>query len=194
MTENYPLHWPANRSRTLRDLRQNSSFKVPSFGRVRDELMRELSLLGAKNIVLSTNVPVRLDGLPYSGMRQPEDTGVAVYFTHGKRQMAFACDRWHKVEDNLRAVQRTIEALRGIERWGSGDMLEAAFTGFQALPAPAAGRDWSSVLGCPKDSPLDIIENHYRDLVKKHHPDAGGSAEKMAELNAAIAQARKDRS
>jgi curved DNA-binding protein CbpA len=33
-----------------------------------------------------------------------------------------------------------------------------------------------------------LIEQRYRDLAKKLHPDAGGSAEAMAELN----EARKE--
>src|SRR5262245_54177038 len=60
--------------------------------------------------------------------------GSAVYFTHKGRQMCFACDRWDKMEDNLHAVSKTIEALRGIERWGTGEMVQQAFTGFVALP------------------------------------------------------------
>jgi len=50
--------------------------------------------------------------------------------------MCLACDRWDKVQDNIYAIAMTIEPLRGIERWGSGSMVEQAFTGFFALPAP----------------------------------------------------------
>lgn len=48
--------------------------------------------------------------------------------------MCFACEKWQDVYGNIYAIGKTIEALRGIERWGTGDMVEQAFTGFVALP------------------------------------------------------------
>lgn len=187
MTEAYPLCWPAHRPRTR--FPERSAFKTPAFIVV-NQLLRELGLLGAKHVVLSTNIPLRQDGLPYGRYAVPTDKGVAVYFEYGGEPMCFACDRWDRIEDNVRAVQRTIEALRGIERWGSGDMLKAAFTGFQALPAPEQQRPWWEVLEVPRDAALTEIEGHYRRLGRIHHPDNGGSTEKMAELNRAMAEAR----
>src|SRR5262245_50062489 len=112
MTEAYPLQWPSGKPRTRNP--QRSRFDV-SFTSARNGLLREIRLLGGALPVLSTNIPLRRDGLLYAGQRQPEDRGAAVYFTHKGRQMCFACDRWDKVEDNLHAVSKTIEALRGIE-------------------------------------------------------------------------------
>ena len=60
--------------------------------------------------------------------------------------MCFACDKWRDVYDNIYAIGKTIEALRGIERWGTGDMVEQAFTGFVALPSPKS--PWE-ILGVP---------------------------------------------
>lgn len=191
MTQAYPLHWPAHRARTR--YQERSKFKSPTFTTVVGELMHELTLLGAADVVLSTNIPLRQDGMPYGRFTIPQDKGVAVYFKYRRKPMCFACDRWDRVEDNIRAVQRTIEALRGIDRWGSGDMLEAAFTGFQALPAPA-GKEWWQVLEVTKDTSLEDAEMHFKLLARRHHPDNGGSSEKMAELNAAIAQARREKS
>lgn len=84
---------------------------------------------------------MRQDGFPYPKQALPADKGVAIYFTLNSRQMCFACDRWDKVQDNIYAIAMTIEALRGIERWGSGSMVEQAFTGFVALPAPKSPHD-----------------------------------------------------
>lgn len=191
MTEAYPLQWPAHRPRTRYP--ERSKFKAPTFTVVCRELFAELDRLGARNSVLSTNIPLRNDGMPYGRYSVPSDKGIAVYFEHKKKQMCFACDRWDAIEDNVRAVQRTIEALRGIERWGSGDMLEAAFTGFQALPAPSSAvKDWWQVLFVRRGAPLTEIEKAYRDMARLAHPDNGGSDEQMAELNAAIAAARKE--
>lgn len=42
--------------------------------------------------------------------------GVAVYFTLKGQQFCFACDHWDEIKDNMQAIHKTIEALRGIER------------------------------------------------------------------------------
>ncbi len=109
--------------------------------------------------------------------------------------MCFACDRWAKIEENIQAIRHTINALRGIARWGSGDMLEAAFTGFQALPSPTStDRSWWDVLECRADSLLETVQLNYRRLARDHHPDNGGSTARMSEINAAWNEAKKARS
>lgn len=190
MTEAYPLHWPENKPRTK--YREDSRFKVGSFAVVRDKLFAELQRLGAQYVVLSTNIELRQDGLPYANRRNPTDPGVAVYFQYKKKSMCFSCDRWNKIEDNMQAVHHTIEALRGIARWGTGDMMEAAFSGFVALEGPRT-KQWWEVLNADKDWTLEHIESSYRSLAREAHPDNGGSNERMIELNAAIAQARKEK-
>src|SRR5262249_39877743 len=105
-----------------------------------------------------------------------------------KRQLCFACDRWHAVEDNVWAISKTINAMRGILRWGTGEMMDAAFSGFVAI-APPAPFDWRSELG-PVQT-LAEAESAYRAKAKLRHPDSpGGSHESMARLNQAIARAR----
>lgn len=192
-TEAYPLQWPHGRKRTDHWQREKAKFDV-SFARARDNIVVEVKLLAGGRwgpdpmTVISSNVELRRNGLPLANQRQPEDCGVAVYFLYKKRQMSFACDRWIKVEHNMQAIAKTIEALRGIARWGTGDMLEAAFTGFLALPAPGAAREWWEVLGVPRNSTCDDISAAYRRLASLHHPDRGGSAAVMAEVNAAREQ------
>lgn len=189
MTEAYPLQWPAGKPRT--SYAKRSAFKVATFGRARDELFAELRRLNARHIVLSTNVALRQDGLPYSGRTPPADKGIAVYFEMKGRAMCFACDKWDRIEDNVRAITRTIEAIRGIERWGGGDMVEQAFTGFTALPAPASVSCYS-ILEIGPDASLAEITASYRSKALSAHPDLhGGSEEKMAALNAARAEAIK---
>jgi hypothetical protein len=192
----YPLTWPPGRKRTERWKREKSNFDV-TFARARDDVIHEVELLtgvkhgygGRSATILSTNIALRRDGLPLAGQRQPEDPGAAVYFTYREQPMSFACDRWNKVEDNLRAIAKTIEALRGIARWGTGDMLKAAFTGFAALPAPGAAREWWQVLGVPRDAPRDAITTAYRRLRSEHHPDKGGDAARFDEVERAYGAA-----
>lgn len=190
MTEAYPLYWPEHRPRTPSHKRQRSRFET-GFGIAVRRVVEELQRLGARNPILSTNVALRRDGLPLASTKHVDDTGVAVYFTYKNKQTCFACDRWDKVEDNIYAIAKTIDALRGIERWGSGDMLDAAFSGFAALPPPSAKREWWDVLQCRQNTSLDFARMKYQELAKIYHPDmSGGNSEKMQELNDAINEAR----
>ena len=104
----FPLSWPSGKPRTRNP--QRSRFDV-SLATARDCLMHEIRLLGGTLPVLSSNVQLRRDGLPYANMREPDDRGVAVYFTLKGQQMCFCCDRWDSVADNIQAVRKTIEAF-----------------------------------------------------------------------------------
>lgn len=186
----FPLCWPSGWKRT--SYRERSRFKV-SGARPRDELFRELDRLGANNIILSTNIKLRLDGIPYSNLAQPLDPGVAVYFQHKKKPMVFACDAWRSVEENIWSICKTIEAIRGIERWGASDMLERAFSGFQSLPAPLVIETWWSVLGVKATASAQECREARTRLARKHHPDVGGSAPMMAKINRAFDEALENR-
>lgn len=186
--EAYPLHWPEGWPRSRRQ-RQGRFGRKP-FARARDEMLRELDLMGASNIILSTNVQLRQDGLPYSNRPQPQDTGVAVYFTYNGDDIAVCCDLWYRVDENLWAVRKTIESMRAVERWGVSEMLKRAFKGFKALPA---GESWQSVLGFEPGQTynLSMVKSRFRQLSLKAHPDHGGSVDQMQRLQNAYNQALK---
>ena len=60
--------------------------------------------------------------------------------------------------------------------------------GFTALPAPiVAGmsRPWWEVLGVHMHATPEAIQTAYRKLASEAHPDKGGTAERMAEINRA---------
>ncbi len=188
----YPLTWPPGKPRCAS--RRDADFKV-DFGRARDECLHSLVLLGARNVILSTNVPLRQDGIPYANMAEPHDPGVALYFdrrvggTNELRAFAFACDTYRKVRWNLRAIGATIEGLRAMQRHGAGSMLEQAFTGFAALPEAGASRPWWEVLGVPSSASPEAIRLAHRELALLHHPDRGGDVARMVEINRAYAAA-----
>jgi len=194
----YPLCWPAGRPRTQR--RERARFDT-TFARARDEIVHQIELMTGRydwmrreaGLVISTNIALRRDGLPLAGQRQPDDPAVAVYFNYNGRPTCFACDRWDKVEHNMQAIAKTIDALRGIARWGTGDMLEAAFSGFAALPAPASSPLlWRSILGLPPTCSLGDAERAYRRLRSEHHPDRGGSPDEFDRIHKAWKEAQKE--
>lgn len=194
MADAYPLEWPHGWPRT--DSPQRSRFDT-SFAQARDGLIDELNRMGVPDyhVVISTNIQTRRDGLPYANMREPDDKGVAVYFTLHGRQQCIPCDRWDRVKDNLQAIRKTIDALRGLERWGADSMVSAAFQGFAALPGPdeAGGGHWSDILGTHALSTDDEIRAAYRTARRNAHPDAGGSSEAFNQVQAAWEQAQQER-
>ena len=184
MTEAYPLQWPTCIPRTDRRKVEVSRFSPGTRHREAMNVRAELARLGAKNVIISTNLKLRNDGLPFSSQREPDDRGVAVYFDYLGSQKCFPCDKWTKVADNLRAIFKSIEAMRGLERWGSKSFVEAAFTGFTALPAPSASKPWWEVLEVPRGSTVATIKTAYRQKAMDLH-NTGADESQLSELNIA---------
>lgn len=196
MVDAYPLHWPPAWPRVK--YQERARFDT-TFASARNNLLRELSLLGATNVVISSNIELRRDGLPYANARQPEDVGIAVYFTLNGEQQCIPCDKWTRTEDNLQAIRKTIEALRGLERWGAKEMVNAAFRGFKALPETIimgehTARAWWEVLQVSQTADMDVIEAAYKRLLHKVHPDKGGTAFAFQEVQNAFKQAKESQS
>lgn len=189
-----PLAWPFGWKRTKNP--GPSQFKTEP-GRATSGLTQELLRLGASKVIISSNAQYRNDGMPYARQASIQDCGVAVYFKRKGKDMVFACDTYWNLHDNIHAIAKTIEALRAIERWGASDMLDRAFTGFAALPAPiVAGmkRPWREVFGTV-DGPVteSYIRSKYRELASQFHTDKPeGDHDKMAELNVARDEALKE--
>lgn len=161
-----------------------------------DRTLAELNRMGIprEDVVISTMLKLRIDGLPRSDQRKPDDPGAAVYWRDGAHNRCIAVDQYTSLEDNLAAIAATLEAMRAIERHGGAAILDRAFTGFTALPAPGqtTARGWREVLGVAADE-RDVakVQDKYRRLAAVHHPDRGGAADVMAELNWAWAQAQE---
>lgn len=186
MIEAYPLHWPDGWPRHKSHQRSGSKYEV-TFIRARDELLRELKAGRARQPIVSTNIPLRRDGLPLANMREPEDPGVAVYWTdkNGKPRV-IACDVWRSVRENLRAVGLAYASLRQIERTGASELLERAFQGFAALP-PA--QDCWGILGLARGASREALSQRLRDLTREHHPDRGGDRETFSRITQAYHEA-----
>jgi hypothetical protein len=230
--EAYPLHWPPGRGRTASGRRQRADFgrvktetrswgngqsstfarrERLTIGQARDRLRDELRRLNASKVVVSTNLRLRLDGDVYANQKEPEDPGVAVYFHRDGKALAIAIDLWDRVADNLAAVAKSIEAIRGLDRWGGGQMVSAAFTGFKALPGsdplitPAAmtveeaARFIANEIGGGATAMANIIgsvdtyRTCYRSAAAKLHPDRTGGQTTPAWLKLQAAKDALDR-
>ncbi len=214
----YPLSWPVGWKRTSGGARKHALFSrgervysnTPggsSWMRRRDltvsdgttRILDELGRMDvpARKVIISTNVQLRNDGLPRSGQREPEDPGAAVYWnTRNGEQRVMAIDMYTKVADNLAAIAATLEALRAIERHGGAAILDRAFTGFVALPAPVSGqKPWRQVFGFGAEEDVSKVrlEGAYRTARSDAHPDReGGSHEAFLAVQDAYAKAQRE--
>lgn len=193
MMQAYPLNWPTDWPRTPRYQRGAGPNQMPA-SRARQLLLRDLEKMGATDVVMSSNIATRRDGLPYANQSRIEDPGVVLYFRRKGQDIAIPCDRWHTVDANLRAIGLQIESIRRIERWGTEQMMDRAFTGYAALPAnagkPTAPRAWYEVLQLSPDADQDIIKAAYRKLASKYHPDNHETADEQKFLE--VQQAFKE--
>jgi len=168
----YPLQWPKAWPKT--EIKQDSRFRQ-TLSAALNKLKDECKRLGGKELVLSSNYVL--------GTEHPKESGVVAYFNLDQKPIAIPCDRWRAVEDNVYAIAMTIEAMRGMERWGAKHMITAMFSGFKSLPEKSGGKNPHAILGLSMLNPTaEQITAAYKQKAKTAHPDAGGSAEAWAEL------------
>lgn len=209
----FPLQWPEGWKRTNPTFRSKSRFGFKGSGQVSlshalSTLRTELDRLGARNAVITSDLPTRNDGLPYADGRS-SDPGIAVWFVLDGHERVFACDKWRSAAENMQSIALSIEAMRGLTRWGASDIVTRAFTGFSALPPgsgegnghapPPRKREWREVFNVgealrdlPNSDLLAVIKSRHRDRIRTAHPDAGGNTTEAAELNAALAEAERE--
>lgn len=206
----YPLSWPIGWKRTPYNARKHAAFhshrtvdngsgysykrkEALSVGDGLDRVNGELRRLGARNVVISSNLRIREDGLPYANQaNQLDDPGVAVYFRLSNADRVLACDRWRSAAENLAAIAGHIAAMRAQDRYGVGT-LDQAFAGYAALPPK--GGTWRTTLGFAVDEVVNVdrVERAFRERARTAHPDvAGGSHDAMASLTQAKSEALEE--
>lgn len=208
-----------------------------TFAALLKRLQRELNALKASAVVIGTGhreEDIRRDGMPYANARKPTHPGVVLWFRAGTigEDLRFACDAYHKWEDNLREIAMTLEDLRALGRRKTIQGNEQ-YRGWKALPEPpqseteppqeatqnnhnAPAREMSdeeriasidkanfaprvkaaakllvyagekSTIARERVSSVlldkEIRKRVYREAIKRHHPDTGGSHITMLRL------------
>lgn len=191
MTITYPLQWPATQFRIDYDKRVISKFKPINRNQAFELLGNELRRLGATNSVITSDLRITASGRPYAN-ENPGDTAVAVYFDYNGSRHCMAVDQYVRLWENIRAIEKSIDAIRSIERWGGAKIMESAISGFKALPAEAitVARAWHEVLEVSPNASPEVIKAAYRQQLHKTHPDKGGNASAFAEVQAAYEESQ----
>lgn len=158
----------------------------------------EIGRLQAREVVIEAGYrsdQIRNDGWPYS-KACPTHPAARLSFTTRGKPMAFPCDTYDNIDDNLRAIALTLESLRAIDRYGVTQDAEQ-YKGWTALPAPRTGamtRDEAarflvahgSIHVSADNTDLEAVRRAYRNAAKSLHPDAGGTAEQFNHLREAV--------
>lgn len=193
-----PLTWPDGwkRENGFERSRFGTYHNKPSAAAGTDLVLDQLRMMGVPDyqVIVSTNLALRLDGLPRSNQPEPHDAGAAVWWKdEDGNQKVLAVDKYHRVGCNLYAIGKTLEAMRGISRWGGGEILERTFTGFTALPSPDEVNrpHWRKILHY-EGGDLAECERAYRKARSRAHPDKGGDDDLMYMVSAAWEQAKQE--
>lgn len=207
----YPLSWPEHWKRTEKWQQKNGKppFQTVHFNADLKSVIWQLKKMGASQIVITSDLPLRNDGVPYADARC-DDPGIAVWYVMKGKEHVIACDRWRSAQLNLSAIKRTLEAMRMMDRYGCATMVEKAFAGFAALPPAGATSEsvveeppppnWRDVFDVPmvfeeqlgKAELLDFVKLRYKKYIAAAHPDAGGDPVRAAILNAAWEEAQTE--
>ncbi|GAA4443005.1 hypothetical protein [Bremerella cremea] len=178
--------WPG--TRTPRHQQQRSRFDS-TWTATLTLLESELQKLRATQVVMQLDVTpsdIRLDGQIRANSR-PRSSAVVLSFNTPKGALSFPCDRFTNWQDNVRAIAKSLEALRMVDRYGVTRGNEQ-YRGWSRLPPPTTAPTadmvadvlWLAKLVGVQASEITGPYNlavAIRQAERITHPDAGGSAE-----------------
>lgn len=193
--------WPGRM--TPADQRRPARYDA-SPNKTRDELLRELELLGATDVFIQgaySDDQIRLDGMPRAGAA-PSHPGIILTYTTARGTFQLPCDTFQSPEQNLRAIVLTLQRLRLIEETGVKTH-GRQYEGFKALPpatadapmSPATAAASLTILaGVGEDEAavaMQILRSReyfnvmYRRAAMRTHPDRGGRQDLFERLQRA---------
>jgi hypothetical protein len=180
--------------------RRRSPFSA-NYSDTRHILNRELTEIRASAVVIQLDCDerqIRQDGMPKSDCRT-RSPRVIISCESKWGPLSYPCDAFNKWEDNLRAIALALQALRLVDRYGvtqTGQQYRGwkaiTYRGDDQFPNAQAAAEWFGKLD-PVKLPASrllqnaqAVEDAYRAAAKVYHPDHGGTADKFAQVTAAV--------
>lgn len=188
--------WPRtptpSAARTYAQFKSSDSDTWALLGSEIEKLIPRRSTLEARLLMAYTPAQLTVDGSRPRAGEQPAHPGVVILFETADGEQRYAADAYVRPGDNLRAIAKTLEALRAIGRWKATDGEQ--YRGFLAIEsgiAAGAGAPFHNATGAKlwlvdlldglgiaadlSDEPATLIRKAQRHT----HPDAGGNAEQF---------------
>lgn len=187
--------WPGDRTRS--PIRSNFSASFADTCRL---LERELLHLRAKHVLVQIDCndsEITVDGQMRAKCRL-RSQGIILTFESKFGPLQYPCDRFNDWRDNLRAIAKSLEALRTVDRYGVTMRAEqyrgwkkltlrgddefanadeaAAFLARHAVPGTTAVMLMSD---------LDLCRTYYKKAAVTNHPDRGGDPGLFSRITAA---------
>lgn len=175
--------WPGERTKGRRD----AQFRA-TYPQTLDLLESELSHIHAR----AGSVIIQVDGLTLGDIRNDgwlrpqwkcfvDRPGVIVSFESPKGAISMPCDKFRDWQDNLRAIAKSLEALRMVDRYGVTRGNEQ-YRGWAKLEAPSNGKMTREQAITFMDSFLNEpgyfgstapgnVARACRDIKARYHPD-----------------------
>lgn len=191
---------PAERPLAEPGYRKASAFDTGMLTKTMRLLQREAGMLGASQVVVQVDGPIRQDGQPsVTKLRTP---AVSVFIESRHGPLRYDVDTFNHWECNLRGIALGLEALRSVDRYGVTKRGEQ-YTGWKALPPgtavatavppmspEAAAQFLIDMLKSLVPSSLVLSDERVakslcRDAAKIAHPDYGGDRQVWDQVNAA---------
>jgi hypothetical protein len=159
----------------LSDLRPpcayNRSQFSASFSTTVAELTDELRHMQAKNVIIELDLDekqIRLDGMPRADARIGSPA-VVISFQSKHGDLRYATGEFDRWQDNVRAIARSLNALRAVDRYGVSKRGEQ-YRGWKALPPSS---DPADNIATPEQARkfLDEHGGSFEQAAKRLHPD-----------------------
>ena len=174
--------WPGDP--TAPHKQKDGPFAV-AYSKLLDDLERELTAIRAKDIVIQgywQREQIRNDGWPRSG-QNPSGPGIILSFLKKGKPISMPCDTYKQWQQNLRAINLTLTALRAINRYGVTQRDEQ-YKGFAKLEAPknTAAEALQFIVTLIEWSPDHVkadLEAAYKAAARQAHPDLNGGSHEM---------------
>lgn len=150
------------------------------------DLAETMRKWGVKDYMVTNDLPVRSRAKMYQTLTERQ---VVLKYIKDGTPVQLVMEKQSRAVDNFRVLYLAVEAMRMNDQRGLTDVVRQAYA---QLPAPAEQSVYT-IVGARPEWSMEQIEQTYRSKVRQMHPDAGGSSESMAALNAAMDQIRKEK-
>lgn len=166
----FPLCWPLDVPFTEKRIRLNiSRYQKLNMTQAKKFILKQFKNIPGPtmSIVVSTNVPVDNDGwYHHDNASDAYDKGAAVWWYQNKRLKVMYCDKYNRIEDNMYAIAKGLEAIIKCKRWINEKYLPDMFETFNYNGAFKP--HWRHVFDNYQGNDIQTVKALYEQKLSEH--------------------------